>query len=568
MPIPHPMPAPAVAKRGPSPIWSLTLILLLGAMLRFWNLDLKPVWIDELHSMVFGLGRSFREIPQGMPLPLSSWSEFFSLNPSASCSDIWKTESAEDTHPPLYFCLEHAWLSESGVSVWTLRALPAAFGVISILSVYLLGRRVFDRSTGLTAAALTALSPFAVSLSQEARHYSLLTGMVATSLLLLQRILEDAGSQRDTPWWIWAAWTVTNLIGLYTHYFFLVAVIAQLGAAVLVASRWRERPRHRATGLAWRLGLGASGVALGFLPQAHTMLVQVSRPETNWLNFDPFSWPAMLAPPYFTLSGLLNVFLGRFPAPEWPGGTLLVYALPAIFGLWLLWQAQRGLRHRWKTPAYRNGLLFLAAYTLLVILTFWGAAYLLEKDVPLYFRYNTFFVPGVLVLAGAAYSCLPKRAERHSERLRAPRIPTLAVVLLAAGLSTLLVVTGVIDKRARFHPEIAERLAAPGDTPIVVMTIANSWTRVSEGLSYAAHLTLQRRPHHDRVYFLVGGSLEDAPPDLAHTARTLGSPFELIWIGAPPESGRLDTVCTEDPTTPAHRKYGVFYCDTARPIGV
>ena len=64
-----------------------------------------------------------------------------------------------------------------------MRSLPALIGVIEIAAIYCLNRLVFSKSAALMAAALMAVSPFAVYLSQEARHYTL--PMLLTTLALL-----------------------------------------------------------------------------------------------------------------------------------------------------------------------------------------------------------------------------------------------------------------------------------------------------------------------------------------------------------------------------------------------
>ena len=40
---------------------TLAAIVLLGALLRFWHLDLKPLWLDEVITALFSLGRNYYE---------------------------------------------------------------------------------------------------------------------------------------------------------------------------------------------------------------------------------------------------------------------------------------------------------------------------------------------------------------------------------------------------------------------------------------------------------------------------------------------------------------------------
>jgi uncharacterized membrane protein len=72
--------------------------------------------------------------------------------------------------------------------VWKLRALPALIGVVSIAAVYQLNRVAFSPAAGLTGAMVMAVSPFAVYLSQEARHYTLPMLLVILALLGLYQM--------------------------------------------------------------------------------------------------------------------------------------------------------------------------------------------------------------------------------------------------------------------------------------------------------------------------------------------------------------------------------------------
>ncbi|UBF28903.1 glycosyltransferase family 39 protein [Kovacikia minuta CCNUW1] len=181
----------------------LVAILLVGAGLRFWNLDLKPLWLDEVLSALFSLGRSFDAVPVEGAFPLSRLSQVFTLKPETTCAQIAATVATQSVHPPLFFCWMHDWLLWiDGLSqswVWKLRSLPALIGVVAIAAIYQLNRVVFSSQAGLTAAALMAVSPFAVYLSQEARHYTLPMLLVILALTGLYHLQTDLYQQRFRP---------------------------------------------------------------------------------------------------------------------------------------------------------------------------------------------------------------------------------------------------------------------------------------------------------------------------------------------------------------------------------
>lgn len=80
-----------------------------------------------------------------------------------------------------------AWLSGSwfGQDILSYRLPSLVFGLLSVLLVFLLGARLLSRPSACLAAALMALSPTHVALSQWARFYSMFVAMYLLTLLLL-----------------------------------------------------------------------------------------------------------------------------------------------------------------------------------------------------------------------------------------------------------------------------------------------------------------------------------------------------------------------------------------------
>lgn len=72
-----------------------------------------------------------------------------------------------DWHPPLFFLLDYVWIRLAGTSEIALGFLPFAFSVATVPLVYLLGRDADSPRAGLLSAAIFALSPMAISYSDE-----------------------------------------------------------------------------------------------------------------------------------------------------------------------------------------------------------------------------------------------------------------------------------------------------------------------------------------------------------------------------------------------------------------
>jgi mannosyltransferase len=181
-------------------------IVVVAGILRFWALGRQSLWFDEL----------------------------FSANTALYGPRIAIKVTAQDTNPPLYYVLQSLIMPWLGRSEWAMRAMPAAFGVLTTGVMYLAGRKLFDRATGAWAAALFAVSAVALQYAQEARMYSLLMFFAALTLWLFALLAENPSPTR-------AAFLGVGIAGLaYTHvYGYLAAPILLL--PVLLLPRLRHR---------------------------------------------------------------------------------------------------------------------------------------------------------------------------------------------------------------------------------------------------------------------------------------------------------------------------------------
>jgi len=150
-------------------LWVGLLIVLLATALRFYRLDGQSLWADEGNSVALA-GRSPADITYG---------------------------AAYDIHPPLYYYLLHFWVWPFGTSEFAVRSLSAVIGILLACLTFLLGRYLFDSWVGLVAAFLSAISPFQVYYSQEARMYILLAALSALSVYFFLRLVEAVSADRQ-----------------------------------------------------------------------------------------------------------------------------------------------------------------------------------------------------------------------------------------------------------------------------------------------------------------------------------------------------------------------------------
>jgi uncharacterized membrane protein len=398
--------------------WFHVLLILVwlavGAGFRFANLSAKPPWTDEFATLVFSLGHSFTTVPLDRAISLEALMQPLQPTAAANTTTVTQYLLAEDVHPPLYFMLAHWWLrlfpSQDGlVSLWAARSLPALLGTFSIPAMFGLGWLAFRSTTaGHFAAAMMAISPFGIYLSQEARHYSLAILWVIACLCGLSLAVRSLQSQMPLSFGIVIVWIGINALGLATHHFFLltlVAVAVALGS-ISIAQTWHDRTALLRS--PWQrlyfVAFGTLASSLVWLPLWQGIR---SHEITQWIQSeDRFSILSLLNPiaqsiaAWITMLVLLPVESSLLPV-------ILIAGLAMIlFLLWCLPLLWRGLSQLRSQPQTRLSVDGLGGFVLSAIALFFLITYGLGTDLTRGARYNFVYFPGVIALIGASLMVL------------------------------------------------------------------------------------------------------------------------------------------------------------------
>lgn len=128
---------------------------------------------------------------------------------------------AQDVHVPLYHTLLHYWQILLGNDIFTARMMSLVFFVLLIPAVFTLTTYVYKRSVGLFAALLVTISPFLSWYGSEARMYSLLALLTVLHQFAFIKIFREGKSIH----WVW--FTLTAVLGIYTHYFFAFVILCE-----------------------------------------------------------------------------------------------------------------------------------------------------------------------------------------------------------------------------------------------------------------------------------------------------------------------------------------------------
>lgn len=170
----------------------LVALLLFGAALRFYGLDEKIIWHDEVATRVLSAGATLAAQMEGLystqVLTVAQVLQFQQVQQASSVFALLTDLAQHDPqHPPLYYVLAKGWVQLWGDSVFTLRGLSVFFGVLALPALYWLMRELAaTRRAALLAVLLLCVSPLMILYSQEAREYALwaLTLLLSSAALL------------------------------------------------------------------------------------------------------------------------------------------------------------------------------------------------------------------------------------------------------------------------------------------------------------------------------------------------------------------------------------------------
>jgi uncharacterized membrane protein len=486
----------------------------LGAILRLGNLDGKFLWLDEVITAIFSFGRNYNNVPLNVIIPFHQLQQIFTFQPEISCDRIAQNLALQSTHPPLFFCLLHNWFRLvnpfSPSWVWTLRAFGVFWGVGEVAAIYLLNTKAFSPSAGLMAAVMMAVSPFGVYLSQEARHYTLPVFLITLALLGLILIQQDLISKRVRVG-VWAFWTTVNIIGLYVHYFFILALVAEIGTLLAVMYRYRRNlPRYSKLALM----LAILTIIVSYIPWLPVLIGHFSRPETSWIPK-----PHNVAPLYQIFAAWL-LAIAAFPVENQPIAIATLSGLGTfIFGGWVLWLSFKGIKQLWKST--NLAVFTLASFTIIVLLEFLAIVYFLDKDITITPRYNFVYYPAFLALVAAG---LNKSLERSRQ--------TFSLIFLGSLLSCVFVIFNLAFQKPYNPQQVAQNINIDPSVPMLVVMGYRDYQNVALGLSFALGLEkvrdsgdfvfLERSPNG---YESVWQKLALLPP--------LKAPLLNLWVIAP-----------------------------------
>jgi hypothetical protein len=204
------------------------------------------------------------------PVPIS---ELYDVVENRTPYSLWDAVDSVELpyrmfHPPGYYGLLHMWTKVFGTGKLVMRLPSYLFTILALLGMARIARRVVPgANSALWVAALFALSPWVISVTNFARPYHL--GLC----LAIWSTVAALGMHETGPRFRWRlAFVLFSALGLYTIYHYAFVLAWQ--AALLALLSWREGREQRTRSLAALALSGAAIVAL-FSPWIRVLRVHM-----------------------------------------------------------------------------------------------------------------------------------------------------------------------------------------------------------------------------------------------------------------------------------------------------
>lgn len=187
----------------------LIAILLLATALRVYHIDFQSIWLDEIHTMIEG-------------------------NPKMPYSEFYDIMILREQMPHLYFIGVKVFSFIFGHTTFVVRLFSALIGVVSVYSIYLLGKEIKNKNAGVVAALIMAVNYFHISYSQEIRPYVLLSLFTILSFYKLIIFLKNSTTKNALYYGLFTALLIN------THFFGLFVLVSQF---IIILYFLFERPK-------------------------------------------------------------------------------------------------------------------------------------------------------------------------------------------------------------------------------------------------------------------------------------------------------------------------------------
>ena len=233
------------------PTWlrnTFLILLVCGTFFRFYNLDHKVYWGDEVFTSIRISGYTDSEVTEkiytGESLSIPEVTAYQRPNSERGFKETIQALVGSPEHSPFYYLLARYWViifgndsiyEQPNAYIFLIRSLSAIISLLAFPLLYWLCWQLFQsHQICAIAMGLFAISPFQVLYAQEAREYSLWTVTILLSCATFLRAI------KHNSWSNWLAYTLSLSLSLYTCLF---SIFVAIGHGIYLAVLWKKEPR-------------------------------------------------------------------------------------------------------------------------------------------------------------------------------------------------------------------------------------------------------------------------------------------------------------------------------------
>ena len=204
------------------------IIIIIGTALKFYRLDYKLFWFDEICTVEHTSGVPIGEYPELIPLNeiknISFYNKLLHLNEQDyKLSGQLKGLFTSAQLTPLHYPFLMLWYRIIGDDTVHYRLFGVLIYILTLPFLFLLAKNMLrSYLAGWVSASLYAVSPYINLFAQEARYY-ILWGFLA---ILLHYILLQAIRHKRIKWWIF--YSLAAIMAMYTSVFSGIIIFGHL----------------------------------------------------------------------------------------------------------------------------------------------------------------------------------------------------------------------------------------------------------------------------------------------------------------------------------------------------
>ncbi|GGD22667.1 glycosyltransferase family 39 protein [Flavobacterium orientale] len=264
----------------------LVAILFIATILRLFHLNFQSLWLDEIFTLSIS-------------------------NPELTSQEFFDEMHLREGFPYLYFYILKVFYFIFGYSEWTARLVSALAGVGGVYAIYLMGKELINKNTGLIAALLVAFNEYHIFISQDARPYTLYFFTVILSFYSLVLFLKNQNLKNALLYGLFTA------LLLNTNFFGLLNVFTQM---CIILFYFTIVNRSEKINLLKNSLIAGVIALLLFLPN-YKLFLKLFGLKSFWVP----------APQPDTISNLLIEFLGNFEVTRFIFLMLFIYYIITVF---------------------------------------------------------------------------------------------------------------------------------------------------------------------------------------------------------------------------------------------